>query len=328
MMLKKSCQRYLNIFICILAVAVALILCEVGARVFHLSRTYDSYPCIMGKEIFADYSPKKNSYGWKDREFSKYKDASVFRIACVGDSVTEGYRLKPEDTFPKILEAKCKNAGYFSEVMNLGKCASATPQNLANARTAIEFNSDLIIYQFGLNDIRGFEHREDVSMESAVSPGNTAVKNNSGLSLKTLLRKSVLYLALAERYNYLKLKLGYRNWAFDEWDVKDWLWEKEADRLKSGFSEIRNRAQLIVIYMPYDFQVYSPRKEVFIPAERLGKLCRDNGYYFIDFTQVFKEGRKNKYALFIDDCHLSSYGCKIAGDYLYDFLLRNKIIKK
>lgn len=45
-----------------------------------------------------------NSAGFRDYEFQKQKTNGVFRIAVLGNSITFGWGLALEDTYPKILE--------------------------------------------------------------------------------------------------------------------------------------------------------------------------------------------------------------------------------
>ena len=303
---------------------MSLAIGEFAARLFHLSKTYNSYPWLLQKGSSVTYSPEKNSYGWRDREFTKRKKINTLRIACIGDSVTEGYRVKLENTFPKILEDKFQDMNYDIEVMNLGSCGNTTSDNLSAVKAVMDFSPDLIVYQFGLNDIEGFEHVKRISHRDGMPTSNVAIKKKKEFNLKALLRKSVLYLALAERYNYLKLKVGYRNWAFDEWDIKDAMLEREFTKLKKAFSEIQNRSKILIIYVPYDFQVYSTREEVFVLSRKLDKFCQDNNYYFVDFTRIFKV-QKDRYNLLLDDSHLSNYGNEIVAKYLGDFILREII---
>jgi len=303
----------------IFAAFLSLVASEFAARVLHLSKTCNSYTGLIRAEGKAAYSPKKNSYGWRDREFARTKELNTIRIACIGDSVTEGYRVELKDTFPKVLEDKLLGMNYDVEVINAGVSGNNTSKNLSTLKAIVQFNPDLIIYQFGLNDIEGYEHMESISIKASTNFYNKPKKH---FDLKAILRKSVLYLALAERYNYLKLKSGYKNWAFNEWDIKDALWEKEFIKLKEGFIEAYNHSEILIIYIPYDFQIYSSKEETLIPSKKLNKFCQDNGYYFIDFTKIFKT-QKNKYNIFLDDCHLSNYGNQIVAFYLENFILKN-----
>lgn len=341
---RKYYLAVIYIIIFALTMSISLTLCEVIARAFHLSRTYNSYPSFVNRKSALDYFPQKNSLGWRDREFTRDKKINTFRIACIGDSVTEGYAIALENTFPKLLEKILQSAGYKAEVMNLGKSGNDTSDDLLAVKAAMEFNPDLIIFQFGMNDIETFEHREFAAAKNEMPADNMAAEKNGAhpslspgflgrntepayggrmykkFNPRALLRKSVLYLALAERYNYFKLRSGVKNWAFDEWDIKEDAWEKEFLILKEGLARIEDKAKILVCYLPYDFQVYSIREEVLIPSDKIGKFCRDNNYKFVDFTRIFKN-QKDVYGLFIDDAHLSAHGNKVVAEYLRDFIL-------
>lgn len=310
---------YFNIFVALVSIVLSLVFGEVIVRAFHLSKTYSSYPWQVEQEKwYLDYNPKKNSHGWRDREYSQDKKTGIFRIACIGDSVTEGYRVKLQNTFSKLLESGLKQAGYSIEVMNLGSCGNATKENLLTLEKAMEFHPDLIIYQFGLNDIEEFPYYKE-SKEGFSGP-SPSIKIKRKFDFKSILRHSALYYALAERYNYLKLRMGYKNWSFKEWNASDEVWGKEFNRFQSVLSKISKSTKIIFLNMPYDFQVYSSSPEVDIPAIKWRKFCQDNGYGFLDFTTIFKQ-QNGIYNIFLDDCHLSNRGHMIVANYLGNYIL-------
>jgi lysophospholipase L1-like esterase len=60
-----------------------------------------------------------NNLGFRDRDFTRRRSARR-RIAVLGDSFTYGWGLSAEQTWPKVLEARLRNAGSEVEVANLG----------------------------------------------------------------------------------------------------------------------------------------------------------------------------------------------------------------
>ena len=312
----KAGFKTYTLFLFITVMAVSLAIGEFAARTFHLSETHernrwDRRRTRGGIHYFAE----RNSHGWRDREFTERKEAGKFRIACIGDSVTAGYRVELEDTFSKALERMFRDTSHDVEVMNLGQDGNFTSDNLLALKTSMKFDPDLIIYQFGLNDIKEFEDTKTIPKE-ALTP------TTSGL--KPLLRKSVLWLTLAERYQYLKLKLAHKNWAFNEWDIPRRFWQEEFIKLKREFAEIRDSSKILIIYVPYGHQVHSDREEVFGPSEKISKFCRDNAYYFLDFLPIFKSQKKR--GLFEDASHPSRRGHKIIAEHIRDFIL-HRIVK-
>ncbi len=308
------------LFACVLG--LSLLACEFFTRIFHLSKTYASYIDSAGAGPAAGYIAQRNIYGWRDREFAITKGPNIYRIACIGDSVTEGYRAPLESTFPKALEVSFKSRGYDIEVMNLGKAGNNTLHNLSSVNEAMKFQADLIIYQFGLNDIEGLEHFKKLPAGDIATAADMSSQKKEESGTKPFLRKSAFYLALAERYNYIRLKLGFRTWAFDEWKATEAMWQQDFDRIKKVFDEARPRLKIYMIYIPYDYEVYSRRKEVRDSSRRISVFCRVNGLYFLDFTDIFKR-QKDRYGIFLDDCHLSIRGHKIVAQYLEDSILHN-----
>ena len=60
-----------------------------------------------------------NNLGFRDRDFARRKPAGR-RIAVLGDSFTYGWGLSAEQSWPKVLETRLRDAGLAVEVANLG----------------------------------------------------------------------------------------------------------------------------------------------------------------------------------------------------------------
>jgi len=65
------------------------------------------------------YAAHINNLGFRDRDFTRRKAAGP-RIAVLGDSFTYGWGLSAEQSWPKVLEGRLRNAGREVEVANLG----------------------------------------------------------------------------------------------------------------------------------------------------------------------------------------------------------------
>ena len=101
-----------------------------------------------------------NSEGLRDREHTKVKPASTFRIAVLGDSMAEGFQVPMENTFWAIMEQeleKCEAlAGQKIEAINFGVSGYGTAQELATLRhRAWDYDPDMVVLAFLTgNDIR------------------------------------------------------------------------------------------------------------------------------------------------------------------------------
>jgi lysophospholipase L1-like esterase len=104
-----------------------------------------------------------NRYGFRDREFSKQKPPGAFRITVIGDSLAMGAGVPVEERYSSRLE---QALGDFHkekrlEVLNLaqsGMNATAIVKRLSNL--GVQFDPDLVVYGFTLNDIEGPAYRE------------------------------------------------------------------------------------------------------------------------------------------------------------------------
>ncbi len=94
-----------------------------------------------------------NSDGMRDKERSVPKSPHSFRIAVLGDSVTEARQVALEDTFPSRLErqlAHCPSMqGRTVEVLNFGVPGYGTAQELLMLRgKARKYRPDLVLLEF------------------------------------------------------------------------------------------------------------------------------------------------------------------------------------
>jgi hypothetical protein len=94
-----------------------------------------------------------NSDGMRDKERGVPKPPHSFRIAVLGDSVTEALQVALEDTFPSRLErqlAHCPSMqGRTVEVLNFGVAGYGTAQELLMLRGKVrKYQPDLVLLEF------------------------------------------------------------------------------------------------------------------------------------------------------------------------------------
>jgi lysophospholipase L1-like esterase len=165
-------------------VAIVLAALEGGLRAYHWFEMFETnrrlppveQRCFIPSsdpELLYELNPgwrdetfSVNSHGMPDREVTKEKPAGAFRIAFVGDSITDNFHLAPrEESYVRVLE-RLLNQGTRDqqsyECLNFGVSGYAIKQLLRTAETRVHrFNSDLIVVQVCLNDPypSDFEHR-------------------------------------------------------------------------------------------------------------------------------------------------------------------------
>ena len=97
-----------------------------------------------------------NSLGLRDREVTRPKPASVFRVLMLGDSFTEGAGLPIETTVAKRVEAAVNGHGCRTtvEVLNAG-VASYSPilEYLQLKHVGLALQPDLVVLNFDMTDV-------------------------------------------------------------------------------------------------------------------------------------------------------------------------------
>ena len=77
---------------------------------------------------------------------------TLVRIACFGDSLTEGYGLRPDEALPVILEDMLRNEGLRVSCLNFGISGDTSGDGLIRINEMTEAEPDAAIIEFGAND--------------------------------------------------------------------------------------------------------------------------------------------------------------------------------
>lgn len=105
---------------------------------------------LMGVDV------QTNSEGFRDREFDLNKSPDTKRILVIGDSVTFGWGVSVENTYPKILERRLNNKNPSQkkyEVINTGVGNYNTAQEVALLKErGLKYKPDVIVLGFFIND--------------------------------------------------------------------------------------------------------------------------------------------------------------------------------
>lgn len=73
-------------------------------------------------------------------------------LALFGDSLTEGYGLKPSDALPAMLERMLKADGIDVSVRNFGISGDTSEDGLARLKSVLKTKPDAVVVEFGAND--------------------------------------------------------------------------------------------------------------------------------------------------------------------------------
>ncbi|MDT8421259.1 MAG: arylesterase [Desulfuromonadales bacterium] len=89
---------------------------------------------------------------------------SDLRILVLGDSLTAGYGLVTEDTFPVQLQKALLSAGYPVKVINAGVSGDTSAGGVSRLEWALADRPDIVILELGGNDaLRGLSPEQTAS---------------------------------------------------------------------------------------------------------------------------------------------------------------------
>jgi HEAT repeat protein len=246
-----------------------------------------------------------NGDGLRDRTRTREKPEGLRRIAILGDSVTLGAEIRPEEAYPQRLEARYRAEGLRVEVMNVALMGWSTRQErIAWQRIARGYQPDQAILAVCLNDI-------------------PELFNNLSRPPRWLTR-------LHERSAFVRLLVDAEGREIDS--VERLFAEPDAPRVREAmsrfFDEVRalrrdveaEGSTLVVVVFPFRFQV-APGAPEPVVQRRITSFCESEGLRCLDLLPTL--GRVGPSA-FVDYDHLSPAGASLVADTLYasDLLVR------
>ncbi len=246
-----------------------------------------------------------NGDGLRDRTRSHEKGDLVTRVAVLGDSVTLGAQIRPEQAFPERLEARLQAEGRPVEVMNVALWGWSTRQErIAWERIARRYHPDAVILAVCLNDI-------------------PELFNN-------LERPPHWLTALHERSALVRLIVNAKGREID--NVERLFTDSRSKRVRQAFArffeEVRalrrevesDGATLSVIVFPFRFQV-EPGAPAPTAQELIIGFCRDEDLRCVDLLPTLVPLGDGA---FVDYDHLSPAGAAAtAAEILRSGLLPN-----
>ena len=88
----------------------------------------------------------------------KSDEEGAIIIVAVGDSLTAGYGVAEEESYPALLGKKLKSDGYDCRVVNSGVSAETSSGLLSRVEWVLGLNPDIVILETGANDgLRGID---------------------------------------------------------------------------------------------------------------------------------------------------------------------------
>jgi acyl-CoA thioesterase-1 len=94
-------------------------------------------------------------------------------VVCLGDSLTEGFQVSPDQSYPALLEARLRELGHNVRVVNAGISGSTSASGVSRLGWQLRSKPDIVILGLGGNDgLRGLaldSVRENLSRTIALA---------------------------------------------------------------------------------------------------------------------------------------------------------------
>ncbi len=242
-----------------------------------------------------DVKVQTNAAGFRDREFAA-KPAGRFRIVAVGDSVTVGWEVASELTYPKQLEQLlARQAGAEVEVFNMGVGGYNSLQELELIRTkALAYEPDLIILGYVLNDSVLWGH----------DGGATRYFLHSGSML----------------WDFVKLRVARMRYWFGE-DLVTEAFRKLADLTKE------HGVPVLVVVFPYLEEGDGGGYPYQAAHDHVAALARKHGFDLLDLLEPCRRaGLETLRSRPGDIIHPDAQGHRIAADAIFAHLQARALV--
>ncbi|MFQ6099689.1 MAG: SGNH/GDSL hydrolase family protein [Anaerolineae bacterium] len=302
------------------------------------------------------YVVETNSLGFRGPEISVQKPPGVFRIAALGDSMTDGFFVDNDATFPYLLQQNLEAGGWTVEVVNAAHGGGTIDTQYAMLEAhVLPLDPDLVILTWTPNDIGDLMTGTPTQMPGqGFTSGPRAALGwlacHSAISEGLL---DVYFRSLSDKYRWLTRQSGEIILDDRRYQVPGSTdFARNAQYTLAGDAEadgqilvepftpateaaiqtylewlgrmervLRERGiRFVFVYLPAYSQVYLPGSSMRI-RDILRDECARLEVPFLDLTPVFQErGQERALDMAPLDYHLSPYGNQVVADALADFL--------
>ena len=238
-----------------------------------------------------------NADGLRDREIDRQKPEGVVRIAVVGDSVTFGWGVSQERTYPKQLEALLNRQQPLGsevsfEVINFGVGNYTAADAAAMLQhKALKYDSDLIIYGAFINDAE--TPRETVEGPSVLRHSLAAV---------------LIWGRLDRLWRLMGLRDDYQDYYLGLYQQGGEGRQRVSDALQTmAMTSQKKQVPLVVALLP---ELHASVDDPFVSVRKFYRQATiESGALFIDLHGSLPDNDRKRYWVSADDAHPNAEAC-------------------
>ena len=283
-----------------------------------------------------------NADGFRDQTYTRPKSSGVFRILVLGDSLTFGYGVAQEQTYPKRMEMLMKaRLGEHVEVLNLG-VGGYNPYNQAAllADVGLSYEPDLVLAQFCTNDLNDptlhFDAQtllhlgaipDDAFPDPSARRQPATPELASGLGACRGLRLCALADDAWLAWRATEPDAASRTAALRSLDQLDQTRARWLARWYGGMNQraADAGARFAVLVFPFRGQLGDPESDRL--QEQLTTLGERGGWPALDLLPAFRRAHSaGEEPLFLDIWHPTPLGYEVAADAIIGGLERRGLI--
>jgi lysophospholipase L1-like esterase len=369
-MSSRKWRRWLaNLSLVLTSTFLMLFLGELALRIFYPQQLGVWHETRDGLAIhrpnstinFLNHEIQINSLGMRDRDHAVKKRDGTFRILLLGDSFMEALQVPFDESFPKVLEDRLRDAGVRDvEVVNAAVSGWGTEDELAYlVRYGKQLEPDLILVAMTLHNDVSDNLRErfytlNEGQLQARPVHETPSKEYLALQIKGFIATHSHLFQLWRKYWYRK---EIQNTGFQlNRHVANLLSNTKTDTIERGwrltFQEMAAiqtegkeiGAEAVVVLIPSSLQLSREKLGRLMatnnmsqhditgsePQDMMLKFGKTQGLETIDLLPAFKEwGEKRNEQLYLEsDGHWNSTGHRLAADNVASEFLHRRLVKK
>jgi HEAT repeat protein/lysophospholipase L1-like esterase len=240
-----------------------------------------------------------NTEGLRDREHTTQKRPGTWRIACLGDSVTLGWGILPQQAYPQVLEELAEARGLDLDVMNVALGGWSPRQELiAYRRIARRYRPDQVLVGICLNDVA--EMQNNLSRPPALL---AELHRRSALVRRIVRAREREIGAVEELFSSPgapQVREGYQRMFAD---------------LRTLRSEVRaDGARFAILVFPFRFQV-APGAPPPLAQRTIEAFCKSEGIPFLDLLPALAVLGE---PAFHDYDHFSPAGARLVAEHVLE----------